>query len=83
MVPHMDAVRCITEAWTTAPRVPRQLLEHAPDMFLFGKGHETEFESATVQSTFGHSLLGYACCLLRRGSRLSSPPPFRQAGAIR
>jgi hypothetical protein len=49
---------------SSAPRIltpPRaQLMEHSPDMFVFGNGNTCEYESKSLTRTLGHSLVGCA-----------------------
>jgi hypothetical protein len=54
---------CLTHA-RAAPAallLPHQLLEHSQDIFLIGNANTIEYESASVQRTFGRSMLGCAC----------------------
>ena len=52
-----------------------QLLEHSPDMFLFGNGNVCEHESPSIPRILGYSLVG--CVVLALGARL------RRASALR
>jgi hypothetical protein len=56
-----DAAGFAACAWLAAriltpPRA--QLLEHSPDMFLFGNGNTCEYESKSLTRALGHSLIG-------------------------
>lgn len=60
--PAREPRRCDAAGSALAARIltpPRaQLLEHSPDMFVFGNGNTCEYESKSLTRTLGHSLVG-------------------------